>query len=110
MKCSGNINCYFCNELCISVLPFNYDNSENYQKIYCKMCKCDNIQLFHNSNIDRFVLFKDPFTITVDYLHNCSTILKLSNGTYKQIFQIKSILNISPSNLDAKLLTLLTFC
>lgn len=107
MKCFGNINCYFCNELCPSFLPFN---SDNYQKISCKMCQCDNTQLFYNFNIERFVLFKDPFTITVDHLNNRSTILKLSNGMYKRIFHTESILNISPSNLDAKLLTLLTFC
>lgn len=110
MKYFGNINCYFCNELCPSFLPFNYENPENYQKISCKMCKFNNIQLFYKSNIERFVLFKDPFTITVDYLNNRSTILKLSNGTYKQILNTKYILNISPLNLDAKLLTLLTFC
>jgi hypothetical protein len=107
MKYIGDINCYFCNELCPSFLAFT---SENYYKISCKMCKCDNIQLYYNSNIEKFVLFKDPFTITVDYLHNRSSISKLYNGIYKQILQTKSILNISPSNLDAKLLTLLTFC
>lgn len=91
-----SFDCYFCKSK-IDCL---------YSTINCCNCPCFNAQHFMHSKIRTIILFHDPYSVKIDFINNESTIYYRDYGV-KKIYNIDSIINITPSNIKLKLPTIL---
>lgn len=88
-----SFNCHFCKS--------NMDAL--YYTINCSNCPCFNVQLFVDSKISSIILFNRPYSVKLDFINNESRIYCMANYGTKNIYQVNSIMNVTPQNIKSKL-------
>lgn len=92
-----SFDCYFCKSK-IDCL---------YETISCFNCPCLNSQFFMHSKITTIILFLNPYSVKINFTNNESSIYYSTHHGVKKIYNIDSIINITPSNIKLKLPTIL---
>lgn len=84
-----SFNCYFCKS----------NMKALYNIIKCSNCQGYNSQFFIDSKISSIILFNNKYSIKLDFIKNQSSIYRATNYGVKKIYQVNSIINITPQNI-----------